>query len=117
MTTSKFRLGLVGAGLITQGSHLPAALASNAVEVAAIVDPTVERAAQLARDYGISPRIAPRVEDVLTSIDGAIIATPNHTHCALALACLTQGVPVLVEKPLASSYEEGQSIVRAAAKS
>ncbi len=117
MTTGKFRLGLVGAGLITQGSHLPAALASPGVEVTAIVDPAVERAAQLARDYGIAPRIAPRVEDVLTSIDGAIIATPNHTHCAIALACLTQGVPVLVEKPLAASYEEGLAIVRAAERS
>ncbi len=117
MTTSRFRLGLVGAGLITQGSHLPAALASTMVEVAAIVDPAVERAAQLARDYGIAPRIAPRVEDVLASIDGAIIATPNHTHCAIALACLERNVSVLVEKPLAASKEEGSAIVEAAKRS
>ncbi len=117
MTTSKFRLGLVGAGLITQGAHLPAALASTTVEVAAIVDPAVERAAQLARDYGIRPHIAPRVEDVLASIDGALIATPNHTHCAIALACLAQNVPVLVEKPLAASYEEGLAIIEAAKQS
>src|SRR5689334_12055045 len=94
MTTSRFRLGLVGAGLITENSHLPAALASTMVEVVAIVDPAVERAAQLARAYGITPRIAPRVEAVLGSMDGAIIATPNPTHCAIALACLERNVSV-----------------------
>src|SRR5579871_2213631 len=38
----KFRLALVGAGLITESAHLPAALASDAVSVAAIVDPVTE---------------------------------------------------------------------------
>jgi predicted dehydrogenase len=113
-TTESFRLALVGAGLITQSSHLPAALALTTVQVTAIVDPNVPRAEQLARDYGISPLIAPRVEDVLESIDGAVIATPNHTHCAIAIACLERNIPVLVEKPLAATHEEGLKIMAAA---
>jgi len=109
-----FRLALVGAGLITQQSHLPAALASPMVEVSAIVDPVTERAVELARGYGIRPRIAARVEDVVMEIDGAIIATPNHTHRAIALACLERRIPTLIEKPLARSYSEGIDIVRTA---
>jgi predicted dehydrogenase len=57
------------------------------------------------------------VEDVLGDIDGAIIATPNHTHCAIATACLAHNIPVLVEKPLAATYEEGLTIVKAAQRS
>jgi len=100
--------------MITRQSHLPAALASELVHVEAIVDPVERRAAELARDYGLDVRIAPRVEDVLAHIDGAIIATPNNTHRSLAVACLDAGVSVLIEKPLASSYDDGAAIVRAA---
>jgi predicted dehydrogenase len=109
-----FRLALVGAGMITQSSHLPAALASPLVHVEAIIDPAVDRAAGLARTYGLSVRIAPRVDDVFGGIDGALIATPNDTHHVIAVSCLRRGVPVLIEKPLASGYAEGCAIVEAA---
>jgi predicted dehydrogenase len=72
-----------------------------------------ERAQALAKAYGIAPRIASRVEDVLEEIDGAVIATPNDSHGAIAVACLNAGVATLIEKPLASSYEAGLEIVRA----
>jgi predicted dehydrogenase len=113
----KFRLAIVGAGLITENAHLPAALASEAVAVAAIVDPAIERAEALARRFGIEPRIARSVDEVMDGLDGALIATPNHTHREIAVRCLDAGVSVLIEKPLAHSYAEGQAIVDAAERS
>jgi predicted dehydrogenase len=112
-----FRLAIVGAGMITRGSHLPSALASTLIEVTALVDPVAGRAAALAGEYGIAPRIATRIGEVLGHIEGAVIATPNHTHAAIAVECLRSGVPVLIEKPLASSCQEGLAIVRAAEES
>ena len=112
-----FRLGLIGSGLITAEAHLPAAIASPLIEVAAIVDTVPSHAERLAESAGIRPRISTRLEDVLGEIDGALIATPNHTHAPLALECLAAGVPVLVEKPLATSVEEGEAIARAARES
>jgi len=112
--TSKFRLALAGAGMITRGSQLPAALASPVIEVAAIVDPMIERAKELARMFGIRPMVAARIEDIFGTCDGVVIATPNDSHRAVALACLQHKLPVLIEKPLATSYEEGLQIVRAA---
>jgi len=109
----EFRLALVGAGLVTAGSHLPAALASTRVRIEAIVDPAVERAGALARKFGIKPEIAPDVAAVANRIDGAVIATPNHTHKEIALRCLDAGIPVLVEKPLANSHADGLAIVNA----
>src|SRR5438045_6853453 len=97
----KFRIGIIGAGMITQGSHLPAALASEKVVVTALVDPVVERAKGLARSYGISPLVSASVDEVLGHIDGAIIATPNNTHHDIAVACLRAGVSTLIENPLA----------------
>ncbi len=105
-----FRLALVGAGKITAGSHLPAALALPFVEIAAIVDPVAERAREAAAWFGRTLPHAPRVEDVIGRIDGALVATPNHTHHALARTLLEAGVPVLVEKPLTETVEDAEDL-------
>ena len=47
-------------------------------------------------------------------LDAVTIAAPTHLHRDLALACINRGVHVLVEKPIASSVEEGRAIVAAA---
>jgi predicted dehydrogenase len=112
--TTKFRVGIVGTGMITMQSHLPAALASSLVEVTALVDSVESQAAGLARSFGISIKTSSRLEDVLHLMDGAIIATPNATHRSLAVRCLDSGVHVLVEKPLAVSAAEGEEISAAA---
>ena len=93
MTTSDspFRLGLIGAGAVTASLHLPGALASTHVTVAAIADPVVGRAQQLAREYGITPLIAERFEDILPQVDGVVIATPNQTHHKIAIDLLARG--------------------------
>jgi UDP-N-acetyl-2-amino-2-deoxyglucuronate dehydrogenase len=110
------RLGIVGTGQISRQSHLPAALACDQVRVAALVDSDPTRAADVARSFGIRPQIANRLDDVLGTIDAAIIATPNAAHRSLAVACLEAGVSTLIEKPLASTYTDGEQIVAAAEK-
>ncbi len=110
------RLALIGAGRITQHAHLPAALASPRARVVAIVDPAPGRAAELARSHDLRPRLAGRLEEVLSEIDAAVVATPNDTHRTVAVRCLEAGVSVLVEKPLATSSEDGEAMVRAAEK-
>ncbi len=112
-----FRLALVGAGLITQGSHLPAALASDRVTVSALVDSVPGRAESLARNYGIKPIVTTSMREILGQIDGALIATPNDSHAAIAVECLHAGVSVLIEKPLAATAAEGEEILAAAKRS
>jgi predicted dehydrogenase len=47
-------------------------------------------------------------------VDAVTIAAPTHLHRELALACINRGVHVMVEKPIASSVEEGRAIIAAA---
>ena len=47
-------------------------------------------------------------------VDAITIAAPTHLHRDIALACIARGVHVLVEKPIASSVEEGREIIGAA---
>ena len=103
-----FRLALVGAGRAGEILHLPAALASELVDVAAIVDRDVERASALARKFGLQCEIAKEIADVRGPIDGAIIAVPNNIHKAVAFSCAERGIHCLIEKPLAPSVEDAE---------
>jgi predicted dehydrogenase len=109
-----FRLALVGAGLITQQAHLPAAMTSSQVEVAAVIDPVPGRAAAVLRNWGIEAKAATSLHEVLGQIDGALIATPNDSHGALGLQCIEAGVAALIEKPLCSTVEDAEKLVAAA---
>lgn len=106
----------MGGGLITESAHLPSALGCADVDVVALVDPVRPRIERLASSFAIRPKLAADVDEVLDDIDAAVIATPNHTHARIAIACLERGVSVLVEKPLASSVAEGRAILDAAAR-
>lgn len=50
------------------------------------------------------------------SIDAVSIATPNHTHCLIAIAALEAGKDVYVEKPISHNVWEGRQLVAAARK-
>jgi predicted dehydrogenase len=47
-------------------------------------------------------------------VDAITIAAPTHLHHDIALTCIARGVHVMVEKPIASSVEEGRDIISAA---
>ncbi len=112
--TEPFRLGLVGTGLVTERLHLPAALAIPEVSITALVDTNQERAAALAKSHGLQVQLTSDVASALGSMDGALIATPNHTHRAIAEVCMQSGVHVLIEKPLATSAADGMAIEQTA---
>ena len=48
--------------------------------------------------------------------DGLVLATPNAMHVPQALQCVAAGIPILLEKPMATSVEEGQILVDAVVK-
>src|SRR6201987_962754 len=48
------------------------------------------------------------------NIDGVVIATPDHMHAPIALACMDLGKPVYVQKPLTWSIDEARRLARRA---
>src|SRR5262245_31484814 len=55
------------------------------------------------------------VEELLDRrVEAITVAAPTHLHRDLALKCIARGVHIMVEKPIASSVEEGRDIMAAA---
>jgi predicted dehydrogenase len=61
-------------------------------------------------------RVTRELDEILAdeSVEAVAIATPPATHAALGLRCIEAGRHLLVEKPLADSYDAGLSMVKAA---
>jgi predicted dehydrogenase len=107
----KLRTAVVGAGKM--GSiHAKVLSQLPQSELVGIVDVSEERAAALARQYGCRP--FGDAAEILNRVDAVTIASPTVTHLQLARVFLDKGIPILIEKPLAASVEEGKQIVELA---
>ena len=115
MTTENIpTIAVIGAGAIADIFHLPAL--SRRPEVRGrliVVDRDGERARTTAARHGIT-RYATDYRGVLDEIQGAVIAVPHRLHVPLSRECLTHGVHVLCEKPLAETAAEAEELAHAA---
>ena len=106
------RIGVVGVGVM--GSNHARVLAGLAgVTLVGIADPDRKQAEFVAQTLGCAG-VATVGELLDLGLDAITIAAPTQLHHEIALACIARGVHVLVEKPIASSVEEGNDIVAAA---
>jgi len=44
-------------------------------------------------------------------VDGVIVSSPNVFHVKQAIECVGRDIPVLVEKPIAHTYQEGMALL------
>jgi predicted dehydrogenase len=84
------------------------------VELVGVSDISVERGLDLASKY--HTRFFENYQDLLPYVDAVCIAVPTRLHHSVGLACLQAGIDVLIEKPIAASIEEAESLVNAAAE-
>jgi predicted dehydrogenase len=108
---SGFRVGVVGVGHL--GSHH--ARAWSKIEGATLIgafDPDPLARDRAARELGL--RIFDSLEALTDSVDLVSIAAPTPRHSDLALTCLSRGLHVLVEKPMARTPQEGEAMLQAA---
>lgn len=99
------KVGVIGAGGIVQGAHLPAYQMAG-LPVRAITDIDQAKAQALADEFGI-PHVYPSAEALLADpeIEVVDIAVPASEQPALVLAALDAGKHVLAQKPLATTVE------------
>ncbi|MBX6351926.1 MAG: Gfo/Idh/MocA family oxidoreductase [Thermoflavifilum sp.] len=111
---SRVGIGIIGAGSIAE-LHLQTlhALAGDA-EVVAIADVNLEAAHARAATHQIR-RVYDSTDDLVrdSEVDAVIVALPNRWHADAAVAALSAGKAVLLEKPMAYNVAQAARIVEA----
>jgi predicted dehydrogenase len=108
----KTRIAVAGAGYIGQ-AHMGVARNSATVTLSAVVDPSPS--AKATADAAGVPLYASLAELFSKDKpDGVVLATPNQLHVPHAMECIAAKVPMLLEKPIAQTVAEAQSLVKAA---
>lgn len=110
--TDSFRIGVVGLGRIAQAAHLPAIEKAEGVSLEAVMDPAQGLVDHVVSRY--STKGFTRLEDFLEQdLDGVVIAVPDRLHAEVGIRVISSGRPILMEKPLAPSFDEASEIVAA----
>ncbi|SHL22385.1 Predicted dehydrogenase [Pseudonocardia thermophila] len=110
------RLGVAVIGAGYWGPNLIRnAQATPEMRVEYLCDLDGERARRVLGEYS-TVKVATSVDEVLAdpAVDAVAIATPAATHFAVAMAALEAGKHVLVEKPIAPTFEEGLTLAETA---
>jgi len=115
--SDNLRVGVVGAGAISQVAHLPVLRKLKGVTVAAVCDNDLAKARALSDRFQVADAFDD-IEGMLegVALDAVVICTPNHLHEGHALAALRAGLHVLVEKPIAINAAGAARVVKAAEK-
>lgn len=113
----KTKIGVIGLGGVAQLVHLPNLVKLPNVDVSAVAEINRNRLQTISDKFNIQLRYSNH-KDLLekSDVDAVIIATPTSTHKDIALDCLKAGKDVLVEKPLARTYQEAKDVVEVAKK-
>ena len=112
-STTPLRVGIAGYGLAGEVFHAPLIAATDGLEVAALVT----------TDEGGSPRPAPPSRRPRRAVRGRPVGAHRRVrgghapplHAEQALAAIARDIPVVVDKPFASTAEEAERRPPAAA--
>ncbi len=108
------RIGVIGVG--NMGQHHARVFSSmKDIELVGVADINIERGLETASKY--KARFFEDYCELLPHVDAVCIAVPTRLHYAVGVNCLLAGIHVLIEKPIAASISEAESLVNAAAES
>lgn len=105
---SDIRVGVLGLGSMGR-HHVRNARETEGFELVALADPNGDRF-DVARGMEVLPDVDAMIE---VGIDAAVVAVPTAYHFESVMKLAEAGVHTMVEKPLASTLEEGEAMVKA----
>ncbi len=114
--TDEIRVGLIGYGLAGAVFHAPLIASTPGMALHSVVTSDPKRQAQAKGRYP-DVRIHDRAEPLWErpgDLDLVVVATPNRSHVPLSFAALEAGLPVVIDKPMAPTADEGRRLIAAA---
>jgi len=113
---AQIRIGLIGAGFIG-GTHARALSALREAKLVAAADLQVDRARALASPAGGSAYADYREMFSKEKLDAVIVATPDNAHVQPCIDAAEAGLHLFIEKPLATTLADCDTIAAAVKKS
>ena len=111
--SASLRLAVIGVGAL--GQHHARLLAEmDDVELVGVADPTPEQGSRIADSHRTTWFADYRTLLDRHNVDGVSIVVPTSLHRRIAEDCLHRGVPVLVEKPITPTADDGEALCRLA---
>jgi predicted dehydrogenase len=107
------RLAVVGVGHLGK-EHARIISQMSGVELVGVADPRPAQAAAVAQRCGT--RAYPVHHELLTAVDGVVVAAPTMHHHVIAGDFLRSGIPVLVEKPITADLGQAKDLLALAAR-
>ena len=105
------KLAVIGAGHLGR-FHAQKMRQVPGVELVAVADPVEANRVQVAVEC--QTRSVADYRELLGQIDAAVLAAPTRFHHAIGKDLLERGIHLLVEKPIASTLEQAEDLVRLA---
>ena len=109
----QLRVAVIGVGYLGQ-HHARLLSAMDGVELVGVVDTKPGRAQEIAAKY--STAAFTDASQLAGGVDAVSIASPTSTHLDIALPFVDSGVPVLIEKPIATSLEDADRLLETASR-
>lgn len=108
------KVGVIGVGYLGQ-FHAQKYDAMQDVELVGVVDVDPDRAREIAKQC--STKAFENYHDLLPEVDAVSIVVPTVYHHKVATDCLKKGKDILVEKPITTTLEEADDLIRMAEES
>lgn len=107
-------IGIIGCGKISQIRHIPEYLDNPEARIVACCDNNQERAAEIAARLGAKAYSS--VDELLSDpeVSAVSVCVANNAHCEVTVKALMAGKDVLCEKPMATTIEDCELMVRTA---
>src|SRR5579883_3048303 len=105
------RVAVVGVGDFGR-NHARVYRQLEGVELVGVVDSDCERARRVAAEF--ATEALPDLESLNGRVDAVTVAVPTSQHARVGCSLLAQQIDVLVEKPVAASLREADSLIEAA---
>lgn len=110
---NKIRTAVIGAGKMGK-IHAKVYGKIEHAELVAVADTDMEKAQGLAEQFDCEAITDPA--SLIGKVDAVTISAPTNAHHELATLFVQNDIPVLIEKPLASSVQQGRELVELAKK-